>query len=160
MAAAKVAHLHVHPRPTTWPTWQALVRGRMVRRAMRKAAAVGLVGSPVRRGNRRAHPPSRPKGKAAGTSHAGGWSKVGATVRFMQSASFAQQREETLPGDALARERERAATRARLHPTEALSSTERDYWQAQAPSAFAAAGATLEIQNEMRPMSAVIVSAN
>jgi translation initiation factor 1 (eIF-1/SUI1) len=99
------------------------------------------------------------KGKAAGKSRAG-WSKVGATVRFMQSASFAQQREETLPGDALARERERAATRARLHPTEALSSTERDYWQAQAPSAFAAAGATLEIQNEMRPMSAVIVSAN
>ena len=40
--------------PSTSPNWQALVRGRMVRRAMRKAAAVGLVGSPVR-GGRRAH---------------------------------------------------------------------------------------------------------
>ena len=88
------------------------------------------------------------KGKAAGKSRAG-WSKVGATVRFMQSASFAQQREETLPGDALALERERDAIRARMHPTEALSSAERDDWQAQAPSAFAAAGATLEIQKEM-----------
>jgi hypothetical protein len=99
------------------------------------------------------------KGKAAGKSRAG-WSKVGATVRFMQSASFAQQREETLPGDALALEREREATRARLHPTEALSGAERDYWQAQAPSAFAAAGATLEIQNEMRPMSAPLQGAS
>ena len=91
---------------------------------------------------------SKGKGKAAGKSRAG-WSKVGATVRFMQSAGFAQQREETLPGDALALERERDAIRARMHPTEALSSAERDYWQAQVPSAFAAAGATLEIQKEM-----------
>ena len=91
---------------------------------------------------------SKGKGKAAGKSRAG-WSKVGATVRFMQSASFAQQREETLPGDALALERERDAIRARMHPTEALSSAERDDWQAQAPSAFAAAGATLEILKEM-----------
>ena len=36
--------------------------------------------------------------------------KVGATVRFVQAASFPQQREETLPGDALARERERELT--------------------------------------------------
>ena len=40
--------------PSTSPNWQALVRGRIVRRAMRKAAAVGLVGSPVR-GDCRAH---------------------------------------------------------------------------------------------------------
>ena len=51
--AAKMANLLTPPRPT----WQALVRGRMVRRAMRKAAAVGLVGSPVRRGNRLPHAP-------------------------------------------------------------------------------------------------------
>lgn len=89
-----------------------------------------------------------------------GWSKIGATVRFMQAASFPQQREETLPGDALAREREREATRARLNPTEALSGAERDYWQAQAPSAFAAAGATLEIQKETRPMSAPLQGAS
>ena len=124
---------------------------------MRKAAAFGLGGAPVMRGNRRAHPPKRlpeasgadSKGTAVGKGRAG-WSKVGhihsATVRFVQAASFPQQRQEMLPGDALAREREREATRARLNPTEALSGAERDYWQAQAPSAFAAAGATLEIQ--------------
>ena len=136
---------------------QGLVRGRMVRRAMRKAAAFGLGGSPVMRGNRRAHPPS--KGTAVGKGRAG-WSKVGATVRFVQAASFPQQREETPPGDALAREREREATRARLNPTEALSGAERDYWQAHAPSAFAAAGATLQIQEETRPMSAPLQGAS
>ena len=99
------------------------------------------------------------KGTAVGKGRAG-WSKVSATVRFMQAASFPQQREETLPGEALAREREREATRARLNPTEALSGAERDYWQAQAPSAFAAAGATLEIQKETRPMSAPLRGAS
>ena len=146
---------------------QGLVRGRMVRRAMRKAAAFGLGGAPVVRGNRRAHPPKRlaeasgadSKGTAVGKGRAG-WSKVGATVRFVQAASFPQQREETPPGDALAREREREATRARLNPTEALSGAERDYWQAQAPSAFAAAGATLQIQEETRPMSAPLQGAS
>lgn len=73
------------------------------------------------------------------------WAKIGATVRFMQPASFAQQREEMLPGDALALKREREATRARLRPTEALSGAERDHWHGQAPSAFAAAAATLEV---------------
>lgn len=99
------------------------------------------------------------KGTAVGKGRAG-WSKIGATVRFMQAASFPQQREETLPGDALAREREREATRARLNPTEALSGAERDYWQAQAPSAFATAGATLEIQKETRPMSSPLQGAS
>ena len=41
------------------------------------------------------------KGTAVGKGRAG-WHKVGATVRFVQAASFPQQREETQPGDALA----------------------------------------------------------
>ena len=55
--AAKVANLLTTSAPNLLGFWQALVRGRMVRRAMRKAAAVGLVGSPVRRGNRLARAP-------------------------------------------------------------------------------------------------------
>ena len=74
--------------------------------------------------------------------------------------SVASLRVPPLPGDALAREREREATQARLNPTEALSGAERDYWQAQAPSAFAAAGATLEIQKETRRMSAPLQGAS
>ena len=97
-------------------------------------------------------------GKTKAAPGRAGWAKVSASVRFMQSASFAQQREEMVPGDKLALEREHEATRARLHPTEALSGAERDFWQGQAPSAFAVAGTTLEIQGIL-PMSAPVQGA-